>query len=275
MLSVVENKPLEQENEVIQLALVDGKLARKPKVRYNKDGSIDKRHTNKVAGKDSEVYAFDTEEEIKAMVEVFDKHIKEASNDNQRQIAYRNKLLFLVGINVSLRASDLRTLKWSFFFKEQKNKECDNNEVVREFREFYTLQPMKQRKQRKFVKLYFNQTIKKAITEYINEYPIEDMDGYLFKSRKGDKPLSTAGLWEVIKYAAAEAGIEKNIGSHSLRKTFGFWAWHNAEDKNKALVTLQMLFNHSNTQTTMRYIGLLDKEIADMFYSVDLGLDCL
>ena len=272
MLSVIENKPLELDNDIIQLTLVDGKLARKPKVRYKKDGTIDRRHSNKVAGKDSEVYAFNTEEEIKAMLDVFDKRIQNESRDNLRQIAHRNKLLFIVGINISLRASDLCTLKWSFFFKEKKD---DNGNIIREFRDFYTLQPKKQKNQKKFVKLWFNQAVKKAITDYISEYPIKDIEDYLFLARKGNKPLGTAGLWEIIKYTAAEAGIEKNIGSHSLRKTFGYWAWHNAEDKNKALVTLQLLFNHSNTQTTMRYIGLLDREIADMFYSIDLGLDYL
>lgn len=271
MLSIAENKPLELDNDnIIQLTLLDGRLAKKPKVRHNKDGSIDKRHTNKIAGKDSEVYAFNTEEEIKAMLDVFDKHIENANNDNLRQIACRNKMLFLIGINIGIRASDLRTLKWNFFFKEAKD---DNGEL--EFRDFYTLQPMKQRKQKKFVKLYFNQVVKKAITNYIKEYPIENMDDYLFKSRKEGKPLSTAGLWEVIKYTAAEAGIEKNIGSHSLRKTFGYWAWHNAVDKNKALVTLQLVFNHSDSRTTMKYIGLLNSEIEDMFYSIDLGLDYL
>lgn len=268
------SKPLETNNEVIQLTLVDGKLARKPKVRYNKDGTIDKRHSNKVAGKDAEVYAFNTKEEINAMIDVLDKHIEEAYNENLRQIAYRNKMLFLIGINISLRASDLRRLKWSFFFKEQTGNNNDNDEqFIGEFRDFYVIQPMKQRKQKKFVKLFFNQAVKKAITDYIAIYPIEDMDDYLFKSRKGVEPLQTDALWDIIKKTAAEAGIEKNIGSHSLRKTFGYWAWHNAEDKNKALVTLQLIFNHSSVQTTMKYIGLLDTEIADMFYSIDLGLD--
>ena len=276
MLSIVENKPLESENEVIQLTLVDGKLARKPKIRYNKDGSIDKRRPNKVAGKDCEVFAFDTEEEIKVMIDVFDRRIKNATNNNRRQIACRNKMLFLIGINIGIRASDLCTLRWIFFLNE-KEIELDNGEkeVVKEWKDFYTLQPMKQRKQKKFVKLYFNQAVKKAITDYITEYPIEDMNDYLFKSRKGGNPLSAIGLYEIIKDAAVEAGIEKNIGSHSLRKTFGYWAWHNAEDKNKALVTLQLVFNHSDTQTTMRYIGLLNEEIADMFFSIDLGLNYL
>lgn len=232
------------------------------KVKYNKDGSIYNHHVNKVAGISSEVYPFTTEEEIKAMIDVFNKRIDEAPDENKRQIACRNKMMFLIGINISLRASDLITLKWSFFLN-------DNGE----FKESYIIMPKKTRKQKKFVTLYFNQAVKKAITDYIEEYPIKNMDEHLFKSRKGDKCITEISLGRIIKDAADEAGIEKNICSHSLRKTFGFWAWHNAEDKNKALVTLQMLFNHSDSITTMRYIGLLGSEIEEMFNSVDLGLD--
>lgn len=249
-------------DNVIKLSVVNGKLSKKQEVRYNKDGSVDKRRTNKVAGVSSEVYPFTTEEEIKNMIDVFNKRIEDATNDNQRQIACRNKMLFLIGINISLRASDLARLKWNFFFDEKG-----------EFKDFYSLQPKKTRKTGKFVKLYFNQVTKKAIADYIEEYPIENMDDFLFKSRKGDGSLSEHALWDIVNKAAVEAGIKKNIGSHSLRKTFGFWAWHNATDKNKALVTLQMLFNHSDTRTTLRYIGILNSEIEDMFNSVDLGLE--
>lgn len=264
-------------DNVIELSVVDGKLAKKKEVRYNKDGSIDKRKCHREVGVSSEVYAFTTEEEIKAMIDVFNKHIDEAPDENKRQIACRNKMMFLIGINVGLRASDLRTLKYNFFFVEKEVKSKDNDEKVKvvEWRDFYKIQPKKQRKQGKFVKLYFNQTVKKAITDYIAEYPINDVNDYLFQSRKGNEPISEASLWRIIKDSAVEAGIDKNIGSHSLRKSFGFHIWHNAEDKKKALVTLQLIFNHSSMQTTMKYIGLLDTEIEDMFYSIDLGLDYL
>lgn len=247
-------------NNIIELTVINGKVCVKPDVRYNKDGTIDKRHNNKVAGVSSEVYPFNTQEEINAMLDVFNSRIGNASNENQKQIARRNKMLFLIGINVGLRASDLATLKWNFFF--------DNDGG---FKEFYTLQPKKTRKQKKFVKLYFNNAVKKAVMEYVEEYPIEDIDGHLFKSRKGDGAITERAMWKIIVDAASDAGIQKNVGSHSLRKTFGFWAWHNAEDKNKALVTLQSLFNHSDGLTTMKYIGLLNSEIEDMFNSVDLG----
>jgi integrase len=249
-------------DNVITLSLVDGRLVKKQEVKYNKDGSIDKRHSNKVTGVSSEVYPFTTQEEIKKVINVFNERIEDATNENQRQIATRNKMLFLIGINISLRASDLVTLKWNFFFEDDGK-----------FKQLYTLQPKKQRKQKKFVKLYFNQAVRKAVSDYIEEYPIQDINEYLFKSRKGDGAISERALWKIMNDVAVDAGIQKNIGSHSLRKTFGFWAWHNAEDKNKALVTLQMLFNHSDSMTTMKYIGLMNSEIEEMFNSVDLGLD--
>lgn len=260
--------PMQEVNKPVNLEVIEGGKykfdfgLKEVKVRRNKDGSVDKRHSNKIAGKSSEVYPFTTKEEIKSMIDVFDNHIDEACDENKKQIAYRNKLLFLVGINISLRASDLITLKWNFFFD-------DNGK----FKDYYILQPKKQRKQNKFVKLFFNKALKKAILSYIEEYPIQDMNDYLFKSRKGDGAISERTLWRIIVEASDEAGIRKNVGSHTLRKTFGFWAWHNAEDKSKALVTLQMLFNHSSTQTTIKYIGLLNSEVEDMFNNVDLGLE--
>lgn len=252
----------ERTDNVITLSLVNGKLARKPEVRYNKDGSIDKRHSNRVSGVSSEVYPFTTQEEIKNIIDVFNKRISEAATDNQKQIATRNKMMFLIGINLGIRASDLCGLRYNFFM---------NNDGT--FKEFYSLQPKKTKQTGKFVKLYFNQAVKKAITDYIEEYPIQDMNDYMFKSRKGDGSITERSLWKIIVDVADDAQLESNYGSHSLRKTFGYWVWHNAEDKNKALVTLQVIFNHSSTAITAKYIGLTDEEVSDAFNSLDLGLN--
>ena len=252
----------QETNNVIELSLINGKLGVKPKVRYNKDGSIDKRHPNKVAGTSSEVYPFTSEEEIKAMIDVFNKHIDEAQTETQRMIASRNKMLFLIGINIGLRASDLVQLRYSYFY---------NDDMT--FKEFYTLQPKKTKKTKKFVKIFFNQTVKKVIENYVSDYPIENLNNYLFKSRKGNNPITERGLWKIIVDAAAEAGIDKNVGSHTLRKTWAYTIWHNADDKSKALVMLQQCLAHSNSMTTMRYIGILDVEKKDMYESIELGLD--
>lgn len=250
-------------NNVITLSIVNGRLAKKPEVKYNKDGSIDKRHSNRVAGISSTVYPFNVEE-IKAVIDVFNNRIDEATNDNQRQIACRNKMLFLIGVNVGLRASDLMQLRWSYFYK---------NDMT--FKEFYVLQPKKTKKTGKFVKIFFNQTVKKAIENYVSDYPIEDLDGYLFKSRKGDNPITERGLWKIIVDVASDASIEKNVGSHSLRKTWARNVYDNAEDKSEALVMLQECLRHSDSLTTLRYISIMDEEKKDMYESVELGLDLI
>lgn len=248
-------------NNVIKphLHIVNGEK----RVRYNKDGSVDKRHSNSIAGVSTEVYPFTTQEEIKAVVDVLNKRIDEASDNDKRWIAARNKMLFLIGINLGIRASDLCGLQYNFFMNSDGT-----------FKEFYSLQPKKTKKTKKFVKLYFNQTVKRAIEDYIAEYPVENMDEYLFKSRDGDSYITAKSLWKIIVDVANDAGIDyKNIGTHSLRKTFGYWVFHNAKDKNKALVILQTIFNHSSPAVTSRYIGLTDNEVSDVFNNLDLGLD--
>lgn len=241
--------------------VIRGGLSEK-KPRLNKDGSVSKVRSHKVAGVSTEVYAFQTEEEIKAMIDVFDSKIDNAPDEDKRWIAARNKMLFLIGINVGLRASDLAPLQWSFFYNEDGT-----------FKDVYVLQPKKTKKAKKFVKIFFNQTVKKAIENYVTEYPIEDINDYLFKSREGDSHITEKSLGRIIKDAAKEAGIPQNICSHSLRKTWAYTIWHNAEDKSKALVMLQQCLAHSNSMTTMRYIGILDEEKKDMYESVEIGLD--
>ena len=231
-------------------------------IKFNTDGSVDQRRCNKVAGVSSEVYAFTSEEEIKAMIDVFDKHIEEAPDNNKRMIACRNKMMFLIGINASLRASDLISLKWNFFLNEDGT-----------FKELNSLQPKKTKKTGKYVKLFFNEAVKKAITNYIEDYPIEDMNGYLFKSREGDSHITAISLGRIIKNAADEARIEKNICSHTLRKTFGYWVYHRATDKNNALIILQKIYNHSSPAMTSKYIGLTDDEMSDVFNELNLGID--
>lgn len=255
------NKQQPNTDNVITLSLVDGRLCKKPKVRYNKDGSIDKRHPNRVAGVSSTVYPFNVEE-IKAVIDVFNKRIEEATNDNQRQIAQRNKMMFLIGVNVGLRASDLMQLRWSYFYKDDMT-----------FKDFYVLQPKKTRKTGKFVKIFFNQTVRKAVENYVSDYPIDDLDNYLFKSRKGDNPITEKGLWKIIVDVADDADIDKNVGSHSLRKTWARNIYENAKDKGEALVMLQECLRHSDSLTTLRYISIMDEEKKDMYESIELGLD--
>lgn len=229
-------------------------------VRRNKDGSLDRRRCHKQAGKSSEVYAFKSESEINAMNAVFDYRIAHAYGED-RHMEQRNKLLFNIGINIGLRASDLCSLKWSFFFEDETLMVKDHEALI----------PKKQRKTGKYVKIFCNSNVIKILDQYIEEYPVDDLDSYIFYSRKTGNPIEEKSLWRIIKTAAKEAGIKQNIGSHSLRKTFGYWVWHLAADKNDALVKLQYIFRHDNPITTMRYIGIYDNDLRDTFESLNFG----
>lgn len=224
------------------------------------------RKGGKVAGQSSEVYPFNKKSDISAMIDVFNRHIEEASTPTQRKIARRNLMLFLIGLNAFLRASDLRTLKYSFFFDEKSDGSL-------EFKKFYTIMPQKTRKHKKFVKLFFNEVTKKAVMDYIEEYPFDSIDDYLFASRKGDEPITAVALGRIIKDAAMEAGIEYNVNSHSLRKSAGYWMYRNAENQSSALVLLQNILGHSSQTTTMRYIGITTDEIEEAFGNLNLGLE--
>ena len=46
-------------------------------------------------------------------------------------------------------------------------------------------------------------------------------DDYLFKSKRTNKPISRIQAYRILKEAAAACGLEE-IGTHTLRKTFGY-----------------------------------------------------
>lgn len=157
----------------------------------------------------------------------------------------RDLLLFTMGINTGLRISDLLRLKVidvrgksHVEIKEQKTGK------VKRFPLLGNLQSM--------------------IDEYIRGK--SDCD-YLFKSRNGEnKPITRVMAYMIINEAAQKANITDNIGTHTLRKTFGYH--HYQAFKNVAI--LQHLFNHSSPSITLRYIGITQDEIEQTLRQFEL-----
>lgn len=240
-----------------------------PEVKLRKDGKPKETHTNRVCGVSSEVKGFTTAAEISAIMNVLNNDIIEGKKvlnyQSQKYInARRNKLLFVLGLNLGIRASDLRELKFSFFFEK--------GSIGYTFKESYTFQPRKTKKTGKFVTLYFNEAVKKVVLDYINDFPVENLDEYLFKTRQSSA-MSTAQMWNIVNDVSERAGIKKNIGTHTFRKTWGYWCYHSAKDRTDALVMLQQCFSHTSTLVTLRYIGILDSDKKEMYNSICLGLD--
>ena len=154
--------------------------------------------------------------------------IKIIHNELEKQNP-RDALLFSFGIYTGLRISDI--LKF-------KVKDVIGNA--------YNIREKKTKKQRMYD---FNSNLKKEINKYIAN---KDPNEYLFMSRQGkNQPISRQRAYQIIKKACNDNKIY-NIGTHTLRKTFGYHAYKS----NKDVGLLMDIFNHSNESITLRYIGI-------------------
>lgn len=63
-----------------------------------------------------------------------------------------------------------------------------------------------------------------------------------------------------LKKAVDDVGIRYPISSHSLRKSFGYWIHKTHPFDPDCLLSLQKLFNHTDLQMTMNYIGLTEEK---------------
>jgi integrase len=152
----------------------------------------------------------------------------------QRFCGKRDYILFLIGINTGLRVSDIIKLK----AKEIKGKKAA---IIKEGK---TDKPRK--------------IMLENIYNELNDY-IKDLDSiYLFPSRKGNKPISAIQAYRQIVKAANMIELD-SVGTHTMRKTFGYWHYKQFKD----VAALQSILNHSHPQITLKYIGITSEEIEE------------
>ncbi|PFZ19545.1 site-specific integrase [Bacillus wiedmannii] len=157
----------------------------------------------------------------------------------------RDLLLFIFGINSALRISDILKLKVG----DVRGKESIS---------------LKETKTRKSKRFHLNSSIKKAVAELIP--PTADDNDWLFPSRKGDKAISRIQAYRILNTAADRAGLNIEMGTHTLRKTFAFHAYKNGTD----LALLQTILNHSSQRETLVYLCIEQKQIDDVYIEINL-----
>ncbi|WP_144505451.1 site-specific integrase [Bacillus mycoides] len=141
----------------------------------------------------------------------------------------RDYILFVMGINTGLRISDILKLKVG---------DLKGSHI--------SMREMKTGKQKR---IEITSTLKRELRWYIEE---RDDKEYLIKSRQGkNKPIGRSMAYKILRSAAEEFGLDE-IGTHTLRKTFGYHMYK--QTKNIAL--LMEIFNHSSERVTLRYIGV-------------------
>jgi integrase len=162
----------------------------------------------------------------------------------KRHCSERDYIMFLLGINTGLRVGDLLLLK----VKDVKGKK----KVI-----------VKEGKTDKPRTVYLEN-----IYDELNVY-IRTLDGgseWLFPSRKGDKPITRIQAYRQLNKAAEMADITDGVGTHTMRKTFGYWYYKQTKD----IASLQSILNHSHPEITLRYIGITDEEIENSLQTFKL-----
>jgi integrase len=156
-------------------------------------------------------------------------------------------LLFKFGLNTGLRISDILPITFNDIFNSHWK-----------YKDYLILNEKKTGKEKK-IKL--NDILRKNINDYIkqNNFSLND---YLFPSQKGGY-IQRVQAYRVLKEAAITCGVE-NFGTHSLRKTWGYWTYK-ASKYNIGLI--MDTFNHSSQNITLRYIGV-NQDQKDELYSL-------
>lgn len=153
-----------------------------------------------------------------------------------RKDSERNYMMFVFGINTGLRIQDILRMRV---------RDVSGDHII--------ITEMKTKKKKW---LHINPTLKREIKRYtVNMEP----NDYLFPSRQGgkNKPIKRDMAYKIMRRAAKEFGLV-DIGTHTLRKTFGYHMYQ----KTKDITLVQNLLNHSDKDITMRYIGM-DQDMMD------------
>ena len=150
----------------------------------------------------------------------------------------RDLMLFVMGTNCGLRISDLLSLNVA---------DVRNKTHIQLF----------EKKTGKFKKFPINAKLKPMLEEFV-------------KGRKDKEPLfmshwkhrlDRVTAYYIIRDACKKAGLQERIGTHSMRKSFGYH--HFRQFRN--VVILQKIFNHASPEITLRYIGVTQDEIDDSY----------
>ncbi len=152
----------------------------------------------------------------------------------------RDYLLFLFGINIGLRISDIIKLKVK--------------DVLNSDKTMKTHIEITEKKTGKIKRFKVNSTLTEELYNFIKDKGMED---YIFKSRNGhNQHITRERAYIILNKTSKKVGLTE-VGTHTLRKTFGYWFYQQTQD----VALLQQLFNHSSPSVTLRYIGINQDEI--------------
>ena len=167
---------------------------------------------------------------------------------------WRDYILFVAGINLGLRIGDLLNLQ----VKDLYNKDGsikDRFEIV-------------EQKTGKQNVVRVNSEVKKALKILEeNTSLLDDSDNYIiYNSKDKSQSISRTQAYRRIKKWCKDVGLTNKIGTHTLRKT---WGYH-AHQSGISIEIIQTKYMHNSTSTTRKYLGIEQKDVGEAYEKVKL-----
>ena len=155
----------------------------------------------------------------------------------------RDLCLFTLGINTAYRANELLSIK------------------VRQVRSLNVgdVLELKQSKTHKYRPVTLNGMAISVIQSWLENSQLQDEDN-LFAGQRGCLTVTTVST--MVKTWCQDVGLKGNYGSHTLRKTWGYWQ---RTERGTAIPLLMEAFGHATQRQTLAYLGIQSDEIAQIY----------
>lgn len=213
-------------------------------------------------GDSNMVYPLKDKEMLGRFLNIFEDEFKNATTDRARRTAACNRAYVFLSINSGLRNSDVITRKWCDIYNPDWTFRRDGVRI-------------REQKTSKYAPFRINNETRRVIEEYRAVLGEVDYKDYVFKTRQSKKinddvpeekkHICRANCEAFLQKAAEQVGFDRNFGTHSLRKTFGYHFLQNHKNDIYALATLQKLFRHSSPAITLAYVGIDEDTTAKLY----------
>lgn len=181
---------------------------------------------------------------------------------------YRDNMLFIVGINFGLRASDLRLLRFSNLITD--------TFIFKDSFPVFEKKTRNTRKRKKNRYITINDAVIDAVTLYLENTPNVSLSDYMFRNmsnngKNSNEPISVRGIDGLLKSVAKACSVNVKVSTHTLRKTFCYHQMVMSHNDSRKLLLLQKMLNHSSPAQTLDYIGITEEEIEVAYKNLNLG----
>lgn len=165
---------------------------------------------------------------------------------------YKECMYCILSFCLSLRVGDILKLKWNDVLGQDRI-------IVRE------------QKTSKVKPIPIGSRPLERIKEMYDTMGRPKLGSYILSNHIDNEPMSRQYLNRLVKKWKEKYHLRiGNFSTHTFRKTFGRYVYDKNGRTQEALIMLQYIFRHQSITTTMRYIGIRDDEVSEIYNSIDI-----